>query len=365
MSHSRERLVIFRTGNLGDTMVSIPALEQIRHHFPDSSITLLCNGGIGTQVVAKSVLEGTGLIDDYIVYNTLHDATFVQKARSTISVLLALRSRHFSKVIYLPESKRTAKQVNRDRWFFWLAGFRNILGIDTHHCGSASPPIKPLQPTRSEMSKLLDAVGRMGIYVAPIEKCNHSLRLTQAERNQATKNLPPVTGTRLPIGVAVGSKMASKRWPTDRFIEVITSLHNSHKILPIFVGGIDDYDDSNTIITNIPGGGINFCGKLEIRETAAVLGSCLMYLGVDSGPMHLAASEGIPCVSLFSARDYPGSWYPVGSGHVNIRKSLDCEGCMLQSCHSRNNQCMRDITTDEVIDACVRVINTRRNVNIS
>jgi ADP-heptose:LPS heptosyltransferase len=89
-------------------------------------------------------------------------------------------------------------------------------------------------------------------------------------------------------------------------------------------------------------------GKLTIYGSAAVLEHCITYIGNDTGTMHLGGMVGVPCVALFSARDYPGKWEPYGEKHRIIRKDTDCAGCMREVC-SRNNDCLMRISVDEVL----------------
>lgn len=94
-------------------------------------------------------------------------------------------------------------------------------------------------------------------------------------------------------------------------------------------------------------------------ESAAVLKRSRGYLGNDTGTMHLAAMVGVPCVALFSARDYPGQWEPYGHGHAVLRHETDCAGCMLEVCHERGNECLRLISEEEVFEASRYLLGDR------
>jgi heptosyltransferase III len=83
--------------------------------------------------------------------------------------------------------------------------------------------------------------------------------------------------------------------------------------------------------------------------------------------MHLAAMAGLPCVGLFSARDYPGLWEPYGEGHTILRKEISCAGCMLEICAEKANACLKLITVDEVMSATTELLRAtpagRRNIS--
>ena len=88
------------------------------------------------------------------------------------------------------------------------------------------------------------------------------------------------------------------------------------------------------------------------------LKDCALYVGNDTGTMHLAAAAGTACVALFSARDWPGAWYPYGVPQRVFRTALECEGCYLVACAERGNECLTRIGVGEVIDGCTDLLRT-------
>jgi len=93
---------------------------------------------------------------------------------------------------------------------------------------------------------------------------------------------------------------------------------------------------------------VNLCGQVSVRESAALLAHARLYLGHDSGPMHLAAAVGTPCVAVFSSRNLPGEWFPYGTQHRMLYQAIWCQGCGLEVCIERNKACIRSITVDQV-----------------
>lgn len=160
------------------------------------------------------------------------------------------------------------------------------------------------------------------------------------------------------VGVGLGAKMQSKRWGLDRYREVLQRLIKKHDLCPVFFGGAEDAPAAESMIQDL-GRGMNACGELSLRGAARALKACLFYLGNDTGTMHLAVAAGIRCVAIFSARDYPGKWYPYGAGHRVHRVPVDCEGCMLVECIEQDRKCLKSIETDEVYASCVRLIEGR------
>jgi ADP-heptose:LPS heptosyltransferase len=83
-----------------------------------------------------------------------------------------------------------------------------------------------------------------------------------------------------------------------------------------------------------------------------------LYLGNDTGTMHLAASVGTPCVAIFSALDLIGRWHPFGTENEVFRRSVECEGCFSPTCFNKN-KCLDLISAGEVYEACVRILDRR------
>jgi len=146
--------------------------------------------------------------------------------------------------------------------------------------------------------------------------------------------------------------MPAKIWPAENFRDVAKRLLAIDNELHIVIlGGGEDHEVGNTLVSEHDGRVHNFAGELSILASAAMLRRCSGYVGNDTGTMHLAAMVGRPCVALFSARDNPGTWEPYGTGHVVLRHEVDCAGCMLQVCDRFQNKCMKLISVDEVYAA--------------
>jgi ADP-heptose:LPS heptosyltransferase len=170
--------------------------------------------------------------------------------------------------------------------------------------------------------------------------------LQQARRLLAARGIAQCTPL---VGVGAGSKMPAKRWPLERFAEVLQHLHRHFPSAgAILLGGADEADYCAKLAARADLPVVNLAGELSVRGSAAILAQCDAYLGNDTGVMHLAASVGTGCVALFSARDFPGIWEPMGSGHRVLRHETECAGCMLVECKTEDMRCLKAIGSDAV-----------------
>lgn len=166
----------------------------------------------------------------------------------------------------------------------------------------------------------------------------------------------------LGLALAPAQKMPAKRCPEERFRQVVMALIERHDIWPVVFGGGEDAALGDRLL-RAWGHGYNAAGALSVRGAAAALKRCAMYLGNDTGTMHLAAAVGIPCVAVFSARERPGLWYPYGTGHRVLRSDIECEGCGLVECVERKNECLRMIEVEHVLAACRELIGHANHAN--
>jgi heptosyltransferase III len=350
------RVLVFRTGHLGDTIIALPAFRAIREHFPQAHLALLSNAFEGSnRVLAKSVLPATGLFDQWLTYPTGDDRTPV---RGFYKLLLRLRRERFDTLVYLAPGWRTPRQVRRDLLFFRAAGIRRFIG---HQEFAPNPPRvegQPLPMMGREADHLLSRLERSGVSVPPLDQRKIDLRLTPDEMEQARSWLAAMCGeaygSRRLVGFCPGSKWLSKIWPEERFAEVGQNLLKDYGLFPVVFGGPEDRERGERLIAYW-GRGANAAGSLNVREAAAALSFCRLYVGNDTGTMHMAAAVGTPCVVTLSAQDWPGRWYPYGEGHIVLRRAVASEGCMLTVCN-RELQCLTEITVEDVMRACRSVL---------
>jgi ADP-heptose:LPS heptosyltransferase len=354
-----KRILLFRTGHLGDAVVALPALWAIRKAFPASKITLLTNGIDQSGFLsARSVLPAEGLIDEFLDHpNRAGGGTSVSAA----ALLAKLIAKRFDTVFYLMPRVRTVKQIDRDERFFRLAGIKHLIGFDyarakwlSTKCGTPSPVLE------RDADYLLNVVRSGGIGISHTDVCT-DLLLSASEIENAQRlfdNLiaPYIEGRRL-VGISPGSKWPSKIWPIERYIEVAKLLVENDRVFPVIVGGGDDRSAGESIIEACAIGA-NAAGVLSVRESAALLKQCRIFLGNDSGPMHLAAAVGTPCVAIFSAIDWDGAWYPFGQRNTIFRRNVVCEGCRVPDCYN-DALCLKLIETADVYAACKAALNER------
>jgi heptosyltransferase-3 len=353
-----KKILAFRMGHLGDTLVALPAFWTLRKAYPDAHITLLSNISHESSIypTPRGVIPAEGLFNGWISYPT--QVGKLAAVTGFAKLFYDIRAGGFDTLAYLAPRMRQPYQVERDLRFFNLAGIKQHVGTKyllenfIPNTGLAFDVV-----LERESDYLLKCLTEEGITEnaagSPTE-----LLLSEEEQRAATNWLREKVGDNYSelklVAVAPGSKWESKLWPGDNFTELLSRLITNKNIFPVIFGGAEDLDSGERIINAI-GKGANAAGALNIREAASALSRCTLYVGNDTGTMHLAAAVGVPCVAIFSGITYAGSWDPFGEGNIIFRKIVHCQGCNSAICKF-NRECM-ETSVDEVYEACVEILN--------
>lgn len=351
---ARPIAVIFRTGQLGDTLVALPAIELIRQRYPGHRFVLLTDrhqAGSGF-VSSWDLFAATGWFERAIYYEP--KARGWEALKRWASLLLELRGLRVDHLFNLAPG-RTDRQAARDLWFF-----KHLVGPRVYHppatLRSPQPgeprPLRAVDPEWRHTLRSLDARDPEGLaFRLPIPDRERESALRIARDTGLD-----LSGTVLAFGP--GSKMAAKRWPAERFEELGLRVREAFPAAQFVVlGGKEDIAVGNRLCAAWGAGSHNLAGKLSIHGSAATLERCAAYVGNDTGTMHLAAMTGIPCVAIFSARDFPGRWDPYGSGHIVLRHEVACAGCLLEVCEQYDNKCLKEIGVDDVFQATREILS--------
>ena len=349
MNSKSKNIVIYRLGALGDTVVSLPSLRLVAKAFPYSKRFLLTNfSNNKKEAHIGSVLDGTGLVHGYIEY-----PIGLRNPLELLKLIRRIRLARANILVYLAEPRGILRTI-RDYIFFKLCGFKKIIG---------APLTKDMQNIRQINKDLYEYEGERLARCINIlgdartqDIASYNLNITNNESMTAGAILNEVSG-KFVIAASIGAKVSVKDWGDDRWEMLLDklALSNLNAVL-VMLGSLDEYERSKNLARSWEGRFINLCGRTDVRISAAVLNKCDIYIGHDSGPMHLAAAVGVPCVTIFSSRNLPGEWFPCGKGHHVIYKSIDCQGCKRDTCFDRKKSCIRGITVDEVENAIYAVL---------
>jgi len=344
----QKKLLIYRLGSLGDTVVALPCFHLVARAFADRMRILLTNVPVHSKApAAVSVLGESGLTHGHMSY-PVGTRNIIDLAK----LLWKIRRMKVATMVYLTPP-RGESAARRDERFFRLCGVKEIIGIP--YGDLATHQYDPLMNRyEAEASRLARCLAQIG-NARPGDPRSWNLLLTQEERMRARRALHPLQGEPF-LSLAIASKVNATDWGVENWKALMPSLRRefpNHGV--VFVGAKEDRCLSGEVAAKWTGKALNLSGDLSPRESAAVMQQADLFLGIDSGPMHLAASVGIPCVAIFSGRNRPGTWFPFGDAHEVIYHKTECSGCNLDVCTIEKKKCILSISVAEVVDAARRV----------
>jgi ADP-heptose:LPS heptosyltransferase len=348
MPTGKQKVLIFRPGSLGDTVIALPCFHLIARVFPASERRILTHSPVhGNYVSLESVLGCSGLVHGYfeVGYRAVR-----RSLKQQIRLARRLREWKPDIAIYLTLPRNPARAVTE--WaFFKFSGIRRIIGVPFRQAlrTYAFDPATGLY--ESEASRLARCIADLGD-AAPADPKSWDLRLSKEEREFAGRQLGVIGNDGGFVSMSVGAGMDANDWSESNWATLVAKMGVRYAELPlVMVGGAADFAPSERVSRHWPGVKLNLCGKINPRETAAVLERAAVYVGHDSGPIHLAAAVGTPCVGIYAAREKPGVWFPFGRQHKIIYHQTECSGCGLKTCVVNEKKCIHRITSSEVLGA--------------
>ncbi len=307
-------VIVFRIGSLGDTVVALPFFHEIARRYADHRRILLTNRPVSDSApLSTDVLGPT-----YFFHETVLIPPALKKLSEALIAIRCIRRTGAKTLIYLMP-KRTLVAAIRDYLFFRICGIRQCIGIPM-----------AFNARNSELDKE-GFVEREALRIRRALSCfddlnldapdGYDLRLTVDEKRTADDILAAAAGPY--IAVNAGGKASEKDWGDANWVLLLSELSSRYpNYTLIIVGAYSDFRRAEMLLHEWKAAGLNLCGKTSPRTTAAVLGHCHLFIGHDSGPLHLAAAVGVPAVGIFGPFNAPREWHPFGE-NVRILHNVD------------------------------------------
>jgi heptosyltransferase-3 len=312
------------------------------------------------------VLDGGGGVDGYFRY-----VVGTRKVGELVGLWWSIARWRPEVVVYLAAA-RGVKAARRDAWFFRFCGVRRMVGVpltagmqeNFYGAETAADCVWDLEPEAERLARCVREIGdaRLG------DAASWDLRLSEREVAAADAAVwVALGGDWEPAGrtdavaVSVGTKVQAKDWGRENWRALLGEMAARWPgRLLLMVGAPEESAASEFAAAGwrSAGGGAvaNLCGKLTPRESAAAMARACLFVGHDSGPMHLAAAVGTPVVAVFAARNIPRLWFPFGDGHKVAYHRVDCAGCGLETCIVERKKCLLSITVSEVAGLCAEAM---------
>ena len=338
MSNSVKAIVVFRVGSIGDTVVALPCFHAIRRAFPLAHITLLTNFPVSAKAAPMLSVLGanTGFVDGIVKYPIQ-----LRNPIEAFRLFCRLKALRSSTLIYM-RSNPTRGMIRRESLFFRVSGFRHILCVPMND-DLRLPRLLSSHEVEPEASRLARCFSSLG----PIDledPAYWDLLITEDEREAADQ-----LAAKLPISFVVihtGGKESSKDWGLEFWSQFLRLFKQRSGIEGLaIVGAEDDHPRAASLLQSWGAGAVNLCGGPSPREVAALLAKAQLFIGHDSGPLHLAQCVRTPALGLFGSYNRPKQWHPLGP-HVRVIHELRGMGA---------------ITVEQVLQEALGILATARS----
>ena len=334
--HTIARLVILAPNWLGDAVMALPAIADVRRARPDCRVTIAARPSIAP--LFRLLAESGGPSDDVEV------VTLERRRWSELGAEVdVLRAGRFDAALLLPNSLRSALMVSR-------AGIAERWGYRSDCRGRLLT--RAVQPPRvlHQVELYQRLVQALGFPNGPIEP---TLAVPAAARDAAEQLLAGVDRARPRVAIAPGAAYGgAKRWPPAFFAALARSLAGDG-IETIMVGSAADRRTADEVLQSNPHVH-DLVGKTDLAALTGILASCRTLVTNDSGAMHLAAAVGTPVTAVFGPTDERAT-RPLGDRHAILTGPAWCRPCMLREC-PLDHRCMRGIEVAPVVAAARRTL---------
>lgn len=333
------RILVIRTGALGDFILTLPVIHSIRQTFPRARISLMGNPAILS-------LAQSATID--IIDHNLSGLHTLYRADGAVDGRTSALMRRFDVVV----------SYVSDRDGILIKNLRN-LGIPWVLDGAFHPQAMPTPAGELLLSPLKKA----GIL---IDAAPPFLHPSAAERAWAQQfldvSLPAGVNSECLVAVHPGSGSPKKCWPGEKFGALIQWMHTHLAAPVVLVQGPAEERTMDAVVSTLKGPVLVRAAHLELRRLAALLERCAAYVGNDSGVTHLAACVGVPTVAVFGPTDFH-LWGPKNDLVIGLQSHYPCAPCTAQAMASCTQpRCMEALSLAEVTQALCSVL-PRAHVN--
>ena len=182
-----------------------------------------------------------------------------------------------------------------------------------------------------------------------------------------------VLGEQVLIGVHPGTSVFKgherRRWDEAKFASLIDKLAVAveNRVFLLF-GGPEEKPLRDMVASMVrDAGNVVAVDSVSVRQAAALMTKCRLFVSNDSGPMHMAAAARVPTVAIFGPTN-PTWVRPWGVEHRVLRMCISCSPCFrysprpLRCASGRDFACLREITVEEVLNACVTLLRLRSSL---
>lgn len=338
---------------MGDVIRTLPAVKAIKTHYPSTFITWI------VEEPSKALIESQPEIDEVILFprqrwsEGIHSLKGWRRTIGEIRTFVqSLRRKKFDLVIDF-------HGILKSGLISFLSGSPQRIGFDRRSSKEGNflfSNIKVELPKEriNRFERNFNLLKGMGLEVSPED---YSLFIPAEDRDYVKsffeQLFPPLKSPSIAIHPGTSPKTLYKRWLPDQYAQLADRLVQELKATVLFTWGPGELDWVKRIQKRMKESSILGPHTLSLTQLGEVYRHCDLYVGGDTGPMHIASLMGTPVVAIYGPTD-PVLNEPFGP-HKKVIKNVGCNPCRDRSC--KKLKCLEKITVDDVFQATREVLS--------
>ena len=343
--------LIIKMVGMGDAVMALTVVDCLKREMPNSKIIAL------TTPITAGIWEKQPCFNKVIDYDILGDQKGIY---SLIKLVCRLRKEQIDCVIDFEPYVRITAMLSM------FTGAAQRIGFyygNSYRKNAFTDPVE-LNPKVHRMKAHMALLAPLGIQMEI-----HSLKplhVTEEDRvilRQWLRNNEIHNGNRIVvIHPGSGERGKTRRWPEESFIELTNLLLKNSDSIVIVCGSEKEKSLTDSICSNVSSDrAMSVAGELSIRTLAALLCQTDLFIGNDTGPMHLSAAMGTPTIGLFGP-ETPVRYGPFGGKNINFYGSVPCSPCIsihlgqVPDCHQQRPICMAEIKPNDVWKGAQKIL---------
>ena len=352
-------ILLVRLRLIGDVVFTTPAIRAIRRHYPDARITYI------VEEESAAIVRHNPHLDEVIVARSPHARG---RLRADIALIRRLRRERFDLAIDFHGGPRSSLLT-------WLSGAPTRIGYEV--VGRSwmytirVPRPRQLRPRHSVVSQW-DVLLPLGISPPDPEIDSTEMPTDPAAATAIARRLADAgVGTDHPVIVVhVSAGNPFRRWPSPSFVELVCRLASKDpKRRIILTSGPSDAAaaaaiarDARAQLAADERAAVVECGEFDLAELRALIERAALYIGGDSGPLHIAGTTGVPVVGLYGptlpvrSQPYRSARFISAAAEV---QNLPCRPCDQRQCEPGDFRCLTGISAADVAALAERSLNDR------
>jgi len=329
------RVLLVRLRRAGDVILTTPALTALRRALPESHLAYV------VEAPFARLVEGHPALDETIVVES------GQGPAGFLRLIRRLRRDRFDAVIDFHGGPRASRltflagapvrvgyEIPWRRWIYTVRVARRAEDGPVH-----------------SVVNHVNLVRALGLDVPEIPPLTlPKARPEEKSRVEAFIEKNGLSAAKFVV-LHVGAGNEFRDWGAEAMTELVRLLSNRPGVRVVLAGGVEDRERAAEILRQAPGSALSVAGTFGWLELRELIGRATLFVGPDSGPMHVAAATPTSIVALFGPT-LPAHFAPWRKDRVVIlEQALDCRPCRQRECVQHDFRCLRTITPGEVMAA--------------